>query len=471
MNLRLSKLAFLLCLVPAAHAAEGDLDPGFGIGGISITPLNFTPGGNDQADALVVLPDGRVVLAGFAQVPLAGGMDTQYEQTVVRLLANGSGLDPGFGVAGVRRVSFGTTRFQNIARYMQQLPDGRLLVAGEVDAGVSSSFEPDFSIFRLTANGTLDPSFDLDGRRQLAFQGQDGIQDLDVYPDGRILLSGYTAPAESTNACGLMFRLNGDGSTDTSFGSNGEVCIQPAAGTPPLTFVTGPLILDDGRIVATGIVNSGSGSPFANVDMFASGLLPNGSLDTSFGVGGTRVVSFDQGGTNFDATLASARQSDGRIVMAGRATGPTGEDIAVARLLADGTPDASFGTGGRVLIPLDLTPGGNDAVRAIAIQQDGRIVLAGSAELQPGGSTAAVILRLLPDGGLDPSFGSGGVLVVAPVILGTSSDSASFSSVAIAGGRIHAAGTVRGSNTAVDFDMLAVRLLGAGIFSDGFESL
>jgi uncharacterized delta-60 repeat protein len=471
MSTRQTVLATLLGLAFAAPAAEGDLDPSYGVGGVVRVPLNTVAAGNDQAFALAVLPDARVVLAGYTEVPLPGGMGTQLEQVVVRARADGNNFDLSFGVNGVRRVSFGNTERQNIARFMQRLPDGRLLVAGEVDGNPGPVFEPDFSIFRLTPDGSLDPSFDLDGRRQIAFQGQDGIQDLDVYPDGRILISGFTAPSGSVDACGLMFRLNSDGSDDTSFGTGGSVCFQPATGTPPLTFVTGPLILDDGRIIATGIVNSGSGDPFANVDMFAAGRLADGSPDLSFGSSGVRIFAFDQGGSNFDASLASALQPDGRIVMAGRETGPTSEEPEVERPLQNGNLDPSFGTGGRVVISLDLSPGGNDGVRSIALQDNGRIVLAGSAQREPGGSKAAIIVRLLPNGALDPSFGSGGIVAVSPSILGTSQDDAFFAAVTIANGQIHAAGGVRGSSTSGDFDMLLVRLLGSDLFADGFETL
>jgi uncharacterized delta-60 repeat protein len=472
MSTRLTVLASLLCLSFAAAAAEGDLDPSYGVDGAVIIPFNIVPGGNDQAFALEVLPDGRALLAGFTQVPLAGGMDTQYEQVVARINANGSGFDPSFGVGGVRRVSFGNTQFQNVARRMQVLADGRVLVAGEVDASATSTFEPDMSIFRLTAAGNLDTGFDLDGRLQISLFGQDGVEDLDVYADGRILLSGYSAPSGSTNACGVLLRLNPDGSSDSTFGTGGGRCFQPPAGPEPLTFVTGTEILDDGRLIATGIVNTGSGSPLANVDMFASGLLADGSDDPAYGSGGYTVLAFDQGGDNADFSLSSVRQPDGSVLLAGRAEGAGGFDIAVARLLADGSADASFGTGGRVLIPIDLLPGGNDGARAIALQDDGRIVLAGDAQREPGGNSAAVILRLLPDGSLDTSFGSNGVVLVAPVVFGNDNDSATFEAVTIANGQIHAAGRVRGlfGSGTVDFDMLVVRLVGVDIFSDGFES-
>jgi uncharacterized delta-60 repeat protein len=289
-----------------------------------------------------------------------------------------------------------------------------------------------------------------------------------VYPDGRVLLSGYTDLGSGTMACGVLTRLNANGSTDTDFGMDGSVCLSPGGGDPDITLGAGTVLLPDGRIVLTGATNtSASGS---NYDMFASGLLGDGSIDTVFGSGGTRLLAFDQGGNNSDFALVALRQPDGRLLLAGRAEGATGDDIAIARLLADGTPDPDFGTGGRAVIALDLTPNGADIARAIALQSDGRIVLAGAAERNPGGAEAAIVVRLLPNGGLDASFGSGGVVVISPSVLGTSQDSAYFESLVISSGVIYAAGGVRGSASGVDFDMLAVRLIGETVFHDGFES-
>jgi hypothetical protein len=104
------------------------------------------------------------------------------------------------------------------------------------------------------------------------------------------------------------------------------------------------------------------------------------------------------------------------------------------------------------------------------LQSDGRILLAGDAVRNAQGSTAAIVLRLLPDGSLDPSFGSGGIVTVSPSIVGTPQDTAFFDGLVVANGAIHAAGGARGTSSAVDFDMLVVRLLSDALFGDGFES-
>ena len=128
-------------------------------------------------------------------------------------------------------------------------------------------------------------------------------------------------------------------------------------------------------------------------------LTPSGAPDPSFGPGGVRV--FDFGGA--DAAHAVAIQPDGRIVIAG--TGAAGRAILVTRLFPDGTPDPSFdgdGTAG-----IDLAPG-EDVAFAIAVQPDGRIVTAGAT----GSPSNAVFVRMARTGAIDRTFGLAGVRVV-----------------------------------------------------------
>src|SRR5262249_29035845 len=116
----------------------------------------------------------------------------------------------------------------------------------------------------------------------------------------------------------------------------------------------------------------------------------DGSFDTSFGTGGTQTVAFDLGGDKADQLAGLVIQPDGKLVLAGQAVTsttptPTGynisSDFAVARLHADGSLDTTFGTNGKVAFGFGI--GGNkaDAATAIALQADGKIVLAGVASV------------------------------------------------------------------------------------------
>src|SRR5207245_5340246 len=125
----------------------------------------------------------------------------------------------------------------------------------------------------------------------------------------------------------------------------------------------------------------------------------DGTLDPSFGGGGRVLTNF----AGRDEASALALQSDGKIVVAGFSGAGGRQDFAVARYNPDGSLDPSFGSGGRVLTDF----GGDDEAAALALQSDGKIVVTGFSFSDAGGSDIA-LARSNPDGTLDASFGSGG---------------------------------------------------------------
>src|SRR6266480_6429724 len=131
-----------------------------------------------------------------------------------------------------------------------------------------------------------------------------------------------------------------------------------------------------------------------------------GLLDTSFGTQGATRIVFPGGRDN---ASAMAIQPDGKIVIAGSASNGFDDDFAVVRLNVDGSPDTGFGSGGRLLIPVGDS---EDRAYAVAIDAMGRIVLAGSAT---DTSTTALpqfaVVRLDSTGALDPTFNGSGKLV------------------------------------------------------------
>ena len=126
---------------------------------------------------------------------------------------------------------------------------------------------------------------------------------------------------------------------------------------------------------------------------------PPGSLDTSFEGG---IVTVPMSGSD-DYAYAMAVQEDGKIVVAGRNYENLG-DFAVLRLERDGKLDTTFGDGGKVSVEIGE---GADVGRAVAIQNDGKIVVAGSTD-GDGTSVDFGVIRLLPSGDLDEDFGDGG---------------------------------------------------------------
>lgn len=141
----------------------------------------------------------------------------------------------------------------------------------------------------------------------------------------------------------------------------------------------------------------------------AAGVASPGELDVTFGVDGT--VTTDLGNALDDSACAVAVQPDGKVVAVGYvSTASAGRDFAVIRLNTNGTLDTTFGSGGRVSFNFN-SAARDDIARAVAIQPDGRIVVAGEADVTGFGNFDIVLARLHLDGSFDASFGAGGMVV------------------------------------------------------------
>ena len=255
--------------------------------------------------------------------------------------------------------------------------------------------------------GALDPTFGTGGKVTTSFgPTYDFGNALAIQSDGKILMAGQAANA--LNYDFALSRYNADGSLDSSFGSGGKV-VTPIGSNSDAVFAL--VIQPDGKIIAAGYTYNG-----ANTDFALARYNADGSLDSTFGSGGkvtTDIASRD------DYLFATALQPDGKIVVAGFSKGATtSDDFAVARYNADGTLDASFGTGGYVLTVFDAA---YDDVYALLLQPDGKIVAVGASGNAAGTQYFFALARYTSAGALDPSFGSGGKVETA---IGTKDDEA-----------------------------------------------
>lgn len=286
-------------------------------------------------------------------------------------------LDPSFGSGG--RVLTNFTSDFDLAAAVAIQPDGKIVAAGSIE------FENRFALARYEPDGTLDTSFDGDGKVITSFTSDhDSAQDVAIQEDGKIVAAGTAGGAGFALA-----RYEDDGALDLSFGESGKVVTKLTGG---FVIALAVAIQPDGKIVAAGR-GAGAGGRFA-----LARYEPDGTLDASFGEGGKVLTNFTKGP---DLALAMAIQADGKIVAAGRAAG-AGRRFALARYDANGALDPSFGRNGRVFT--NLTPG-DDAARDVAIQPDGRIVAAGHAS---GKASRFALTRYMPNGALDPTFGGNG---------------------------------------------------------------
>jgi uncharacterized delta-60 repeat protein len=183
------------------------------------------------------------------------------------------------------------------------------------------------------------------------------------------------------------------GVSDPAFGNAGIV-VNPGSHADARVTVQA-----DGRIVAVG------GQSDFEIDRY----LPDGKPDPSFGNSGHYTLDMTDGGV--ERASAVALLDDGRIVVGGTASSGAGYDWVVARLLADGTPDPSFGDGGKVR--LNLGPLDGNELHDLILLPGGLILAAGNVnEGAAGGGINFAVLRLTADGTPDPSFGTGGIRTV-----------------------------------------------------------
>ena len=349
----------------ARYNPDGSLDTSFGTGGRVLTAF----GGQDVTISLVQQADGKLVAAGGSNV--RGDLDF----ALARYNPDGS-LDPSFGAAGLILTGFGGG--EERADALIQQADGKLVAAGVTRIGDSAS-PGNFALARYNQDGSLDPSFDSNGRVLTTFGADrdDVALALLQQPDGQLVAAG------GTNGAFALVRYNPDGSLDTSFGNGGGVLTRFGGAVTARALVRQP----DGKLVAAG-ESSASGAP----DFTLARYNPDGSLDTSFGVGGRVVTDF--GGNSDDVAEELVLQPDGKLVAAGGSNAAGRFDVALARYLPNGSLDATFGAGG--LVRTDFGSTFPRAIIGLALQTDAKVVTAGRSDAS-GDADFALARHLLTD--------------------------------------------------------------------------
>ena len=323
-----------------------------------------------------------------------------------RHLLSAGTLDPTFNPTGTPPGTLVGDLFFLGAEATAVQADGKILVAGTHQPPVGGVTAQNFAVARYLPNGQLDTTFgttDTDGINGLAsadFQGnQDVAFDMTIDSMGRIVVVGSALNAAGSARGVGVARFDMNGNLDTSFGTGGKA-FHVLGGL--LVQTRGVALQSDGKIVVAGISSTGLSS--SNNFMVAR-LNSNGTLDTSGFGGGTGFVTTDFGSNRADTAFDVAIQSDGKIVLAGQATIGTVQQFGLARYNANGSLDTSFDGDGRVTtsIVFGLT---SDNIRALAIQADGKIIVAGNAG--SGSFVDLVMARYNPNGSLDTSFNSTG---------------------------------------------------------------
>jgi len=359
--------------LPAVHAADGDLDTMFG------APNGFVTLSDSTFFDVVIQPaDGKIVAAGVRGPSLL----------VARFNTNGT-PDSTFGNGGAATA---TTILPTGATAIAIQPDGKIVAAGDI--GVSQD-ESDFFVMRFDVSGNPDPGFGQNGSVSIKFSGVSETSlasSLVIEPGGRIVVAGHL---KSNPPQIEIARLNNNGSLDMSFGIGGKVITEQATGA---SFQAGLAETADGHILVAGgaVVN---GSPDFGLWRYNN----NGTIDATFGGGdGLATVDFVN---SIDTVQAMAVQPDGRIVLFGQA----GTQDALARFDSNGNLDPDFNENGKVVGTMLQ---GNISARDLVLQADGEILTVGTVLLSGGADQRVLVSRYHSFGSPDQTFGNDGRVMI-----------------------------------------------------------
>jgi uncharacterized delta-60 repeat protein len=323
---------------------------------------------------LVVSPDGQ---SGSTPQPGASPTSGQDPDVTADASPGASGsLDTRFGTEGIVLTDVATGS-NDIAFGLALQSDGTIVAAG---ASVQFAFKDvlgSFALVRYLANGKPDPAFGTQGR-VLGGQGSSSqARGVAIARDGGILAAGWSQ-AQVTDF--LVSRHLPNGALDPGFGTGGHAEAGFGEG-----YTRGIAVQEDGKILVVGY-----GGSYIDYNALLARFNPDGSPDLSFGSGGTQRVDWGSDDDQAQAVVLAG----GKIHLAGST--PT-HGFTVCRLHMDGTRDVSFGSGG-----LAQVESGEDRAQALAVAEDGRIVLAGG----------SLVMRFTADGRLDGSFGDAGSVSV-----------------------------------------------------------
>ncbi|WP_126653904.1 T9SS type A sorting domain-containing protein [Chryseobacterium aureum] len=343
-----------LCL---RYNIDGSLDTTFGTNGIFTN--DFQTGSDDAVYSLALQSDGKIVLAGYSDD------GNNKNAAILRLTSNGT-IDTTFGTAGKVLTDFISGKADEIKVVKLHPLTGAVIVGG---TSATSTTQSQAVIARYTSNGALDTTFNTTGVYALPHNTGSGtfyyvIEDLVVKPNGKISAVGWiNQQGLQWSANHMAYRLNNNGSLDSSFSSDGVITVNGAFNADDKSF---SMILNpDDSFLFSG----GGNLTSTKYDYFMG-------LYNAAGTSAVGKASFDYGTLINDIAYGMGADSTGKIVMAGSSvSSTTSSTFGISRVNADYTVDNTFGTAGKVT----TTFGSNTTNEAfdMVIQPDDKIIAVG----------------------------------------------------------------------------------------------
>ncbi|ESU22342.1 hypothetical protein FEDK69T_23260 [Flavobacterium enshiense DK69] len=359
-------------------AQGGTLDATFNGNGRVLATFNVF---DSAVHSMLLQPDGKIIAGGTVS---NHGLFSQFG--LARFFSDGT-PDPTFGTGGLVIGNFSTAQISLSSALLQS--SGKIVTGGIV---YNDYLDSQFVLTRFNNDGSFDNSF---GTAGLVLRNFLNIKSIIAQPDEKILVAGFSIATPDRDF--VLLRFNPNGSVDNSFGTNGVVTTSIGA----KDFAHDITLQADGKIVLAGAVKNSDGeyhSDFAIVRYFG-----DGNLDTSFGTNGIKIINIDE----MDEAQSVKVQSDGKIVFSGWSSSISGQTTSfqVIRLFPNGDIDTAFGESGVFSSPIIF----NSHEQLIQIQSDAKILVVGAVATTSAYDVA--IIRLLPNGSPDTTFGTNGVVV------------------------------------------------------------
>jgi uncharacterized delta-60 repeat protein len=351
----------------ARYLPNGQVDDTFGSGGV--VKRTFTKG--SQIYGLAVDASNRIIVVGSTP-----GKTASWVPAVARYTANGA-PDVSFGGAGTGIVTLADGKYTGVFRAATVDSRGRIVVAG-----TSGSV---MKVARLTSSGALDRSFNLTGQYLFTAFMSDAFAVSTQTIDSKeyIVIAGERAIVNgSWYWDAAIWRFTDAGALDAGFGTGGMVVTDYFGHNESFE---GLAIDSENRIVVAAAADT-TGAPSYTLQFVLARFTVSGAPDASFGTNGW---VWPTPGLGHDLAYAVAIQADGRILAAGYASNLDAWRLAAWRFMPDGTIDSSFGLGGWVFDP--IIDGGGPHGQALMLWGNDRLIVAG--QISVSGLAYPILVR------------------------------------------------------------------------------